>query len=634
MRNLRAIYVALLAMLALLPLEALACSCWHPDPDEYLSSARLVFKGRVLSVNADDAAQRALPAGAAGVTIRGPQSSMQARFHIEKLWKGSAPDEVDVSYVESDGANCGWSFKVAQEVTVFAGSSVSGVYGTNMCLMIPFASYTGQGDTRYTDALTAYRARLDGLDQRLLKNPVDREALAERAQLFVRYGDFAEADEAFGKLMAIVPRDVSAIVGRANARYQTEQFEGALADFDLALSLKPGDAQAQHGRTLTLVKMGKPQRLGPKDRDFTGFDSGYAKRYSFAGLDLRGASFKGAQLNSVDFTGADLRGADFSDANFHTVNFNDAKLERAKFDGLKGSYKSTFRGATAQLASFRKANLFHVSFEDAVLVKADFEGAKLESTSLRGAAIRGANFKGASMLLSDLTKVNFHGEDLSGVDLRGAKLNGAALRRVSLRGAQVGFYPMSEIGDWRGVDLSTADLTNVKWSAIMVDCRTKFPSHLNVETLPLLPLWRDCDGEPPMTALPASYERQRGPRLQSVDAKGSQLAKRDLSGFGFWRTNLDGSDLRGANLTNADIQGGTYGGTRFDGAILKNALVIGVDFKGASLAGADLSGARLDRADMSQANLEGVIVRDTCFLANTKWPDGFDAIAAGAKLCK
>ena len=63
-------------------------------------------------------------------------------------------------------------------------------------------------------------------------------------------------------------------------------------------------------------------------------------------------------------------------------------------------------------------------------------------------------------------------------------------------------------------------------------------------------------------------------------------------------------------------------------------LNFGVDFKGASLAGADLSGARLDRADMSQANLEGVIVRDTCFLANTKWPDGFDAIGAGAKLCK
>jgi len=149
-----------------------------------------------------------LPAGAGGVTIRGPQSGMRARFQIDKLWKGTAPEEVDVTYTASDGANCGWSFKVGEEVTVFAGSSAPGLYSTSMCMMIPFASYTGQGDTRYTNALTAYRARLDGLDQRLLRNPSDRDALQERAQLLVRYKDFAAAEEAYGKLMALVPRDL------------------------------------------------------------------------------------------------------------------------------------------------------------------------------------------------------------------------------------------------------------------------------------------------------------------------------------------------------------------------------------------------------------------------------------------
>lgn len=560
---------------------------------------------------------------------------MRAKLRIDKLWKGAATGEVDISYTASDGANCGWSFRVGQEVTVFASSSAPGVYSTSMCLMIPFASYTGLGDTRYTAALTAYRAKLDELDQRLLKNPADSEALTKLAQLFFRYKDFADAEEAFSKLMALVPRDITAILGRANARYQTQQFEGALADYDLALSLKPDDAQAQRGHSRTLVKLGRLQQLGPKDRDFTGFDSRDGKRHSFAGLDLRGASFKGANLSGEDFTGADLRGADFSEARFHTVNFNGAKLERAKFDGLKSGYNSSFKGAAAQFASFRKANLFHASFEDAVLVKADFEGARLESTSWRRAEVRGARFKGAYMLLADLTEVRWNGEDLSGTDLRGAKLNGAVLRGVSLRGAQVGFSPgMEEMGDWRGVDFATADLTDIKWGAVMIDCRTKLPSHLKVETLPLLPLWRDCDGEPPVTALPAGYERQRGPKLRGVDAKGSQLAKRDLSGYAFWSSNLDGSDLRSANLTNADIQNGTYDGTRFDGAILKNALVIGANFKGASFIGADLSGARLDRADMSQANLAGAILRDTCFSEKTKWPDGFDAIAAGAKLCK
>jgi uncharacterized protein YjbI with pentapeptide repeats len=614
MSNFLAFYCGLFAALVLLPLQALACSCLHPEPHEYLASATLVFRGKVLSVDAVSATGVVLP------------SSMRARFQIDKLWKGTAREEVDVTYTASDGANCGWSFKVDEEVTVFAGSSAPGAYGTSMCMMIPFDSYTGQGDTSYANALTAYRARLDGLDQRLLRNPSDRDALQERAQFLVRYKEFAAAEEAYGKLMALVPRDLTAIIGRANARYQTAQFEAALSDYDLALSLAPADVQAQRGRTLTIVKLGKPQQLGPKDRDFTGLNSGA----SFAGLDLRGASFKGANLSGADFTGADLRGADFSDAYFHTVNFNGAKLERARFDGLKSGYNSTFKGAAAQFASFRKANLFHASFENAVLVKADFEGARLVSTTWRRAEVRGANFKSAYMLLADLTEVHWNGEDLSGTDLRGAKLNGAALRWVSLKGAQVGSSKgTQQMGDWRGVDMATADMTDVKWGAIMIDCRTTFPTHVKVETLPLLPLWRDCDGEPPITALPAGYEFQRGPKLQGVDAKGSQLARRDLSGFGFWSTNLDASDLRGANLTNADIQGGSYDGARFDGAILKNAQVSDASFKGASFIGADLSGARLDNV-----NLEGAILQDTCFREDTKWPAGFDATAAGAKLCR
>lgn len=612
MRNFRPFYAALFAALVLSPLQALACSCWHPEPDEYLASARLIFTGRVLSENSGSAPGR------------------RARFQIDKLWKGAAPGEVDISYTASDGRNCGWNFKVGQEVTVFAASWSPGVYSTDMCLMIPFDAYTGQGDTRYMNALTSYRAKLDGLDRRLAKNPADPEALAERAHLFFRYKDFADAEEAFGKVMAVAPRDVPALVGRANARYQTAQFEGALVDYDLALSLQPNDTQAQRGRTLSLVKLDRPQQLGPKDRDFAGFDSGHEKRYSFAGMDLRGASFKGARLGRVDFTGADLRGADFSGADISQVNFNGARLERARFDGLKRSFGPTFKGAAAQFASFRKASLRDVNFEDAVLVKADFEGARLDRASLKRAAVRGANFKGTSMGEADLTEVDWNGEDLSGADLRVAKLNGAVLRRVSLKGAQVGYSRGSGvIGDWRGADLATADLTDVQWGAIMIDCRTKLPAHLKVETLPLLPLWRDCDGEPPMTALPAGYEFQRGPKLEGVDAKGSRLAKRDLSGFAFWRVQLDGSDLRGANLTNADIQGGSYEGVRLDGAILKNASVSRASFKGASFVGADFSGARLE-----DVNLEGAILRDACFREDTNWPKGFDATAAGARLCR
>lgn len=625
-----------LAALAYLPLQAIACSCWHPEPEEYLASARLVFKGKVISVDSGNLALGALPPGAGGVTIRGPQSGMRARFKIDKLWKGNATEEVDVSYTASDGANCGWSFKVGQDVTVFAGASAPGIYSTSMCMMIPFASYTGQGDTRYTNALTAYRARLDGLNQKLLGDPSDVRALRDRAMLFAQYKDFAEADSAYGQVLEVSPRDLPAVLGRANARYETMQYDGALSDFNLALAIQLRHPEAQRGRTMTLVKMGRSEQLGVLDRDFSGFDSGYTQRVSFAGLDLRGANFKGAKLSRVDFSGADLRGADFSEANMHTVNFTDARLERARFDRLKSGYSTSFKGATAQFASFKKANLFTAKFDDAVLVKADFDGAKLESVPFKGASLRGATFRGASLLLADLTGVEWNGQDLSGSDLRGAKLNGAILRGVSLRGAQLGYIDagVPNVGDWRGADLSSADISDAKWGAVLTDCRTKFPAHVLPEKLPLLPLWGGCSGPAPATTLKAGYERQRGPRLDDLQAPGSQLANRNFSGFGFWKINFDGSDFSGANLSKADFQGGSYETTRFDGALLKEALLLGIDFKGASFSGADLSGARLDRADMSRANLDAVVLRDSCFTATTKWPEGFDALAAGAKVCR
>ena len=58
------------------------------------------------------------------------------------------------------------------------------------------------------------------------------------------------------------------------------------------------------------------------------------------------------------------------------------------------------------------------------------------------------------------------------------------------------------------------------------------------------------------------------------------------------------------------------------GADLRRAALSGTD-----LHGADLSGAALCWADLRWADLNGVT-----YDADTKWPDGFDPIAAGAIL--
>ena len=75
---------------------------------------------------------------------------------------------------------------------------------------------------------------------------------------------------------------------------------------------------------------------------------------------------------------------------------------------------------------------------------------------------------------------------------------------------------------------------------------------------------------------------------------------------------LSGADLRGFNLSE-------------------------VNFCGANLRGANLSGANLYRADLIQADLTGANLTGThlsgaLFDENTKWPDGFDPMRAGAHM--
>ena len=53
----------------------------------------------------------------------------------------------------------------------------------------------------------------------------------------------------------------------------------------------------------------------------------------------------------------------------------------------------------------------------------------------------------------------------------------------------------------------------------------------------------------------------------------------------------------------------------------------GADLRGANLSRADLSEANLSEANLSRANLS-----DAKYSANTKWPVGFDPVAAGAVL--
>ena len=134
--------------------------------------------------------------------------------------------------------------------------------------------------------------------------------------------------------------------------------------------------------------------------------------------------------------------------------------------------------------------------------------------------------------------------------------------------------------------------------------------------------------------------------LSEADLSGADLSWANLSGAKLCGADLRGADLRGAGLMLADLrgvklEGANLRGTELHEADLRGAHLRGVDLHGDMLAGAklrvaDLSGANLSEAtlswaDLSWANLEGANLREAIYDNATKWPDGFDPVAAGAR---
>ena len=58
----------------------------------------------------------------------------------------------------------------------------------------------------------------------------------------------------------------------------------------------------------------------------------------------------------------------------------------------------------------------------------------------------------------------------------------------------------------------------------------------------------------------------------------------------------------------------------------------GANLSGADLRGANMTGADLRKANLSNANLNGADLRRAEYNSETKWPEGFDPVAAGAVL--
>lgn len=186
----------------------------------------------------------------------------------------------------------------------------------------------------------------------------------------------------------------------------------------------------------------------------------------FSGAHLAGTKFKGAILIGAKFTGANLTGADLSDADLSGVDLNVADLRHAKLSNAildRVTVVGTiFRSGNRRddNAMFRSAILTNVVFDSEIklvgigFINADLSGSKFVGVDLHQADLRGAT----------LSETDFSGADLTGANLRSVNLKTAIIdSRTQFRGADLSRADLSDKDapdcNFRGVDFEHANLS-------------------------------------------------------------------------------------------------------------------------------------------------------------------------------
>jgi hypothetical protein len=153
----------------------------------------------------------------------------------------------------------------------------------------------------------------------------------------------------------------------------------------------------------------------------------------------------------------------------------------------------------------------------------------------------------------------------------------------------------------------------------------------------------------PIMELLTTYVREYSPAEEVVRAAINVLRRRRLAYDKHQAMDLD---LSGADLSEITTQDLHLAGARLTGARLRGAILVGADFRRANLIGAQMESAVLFDAKLNRARLQSAVLRgahvegadlrkanlyntdldgvryDTC----TRWPKGFDFVAAGAIL--
>lgn len=325
-------------------------------------------------------------------------------------------------------------------------------------------------------------------------------------------------------------------------------------------------------------------------KDFSGqrialaIKDGKQDRNTWRGKNLKNSNF--SEIiggGSTDFSFSDLTGANFS-WSWPASSFYAAVLDSANFS-YANLGNGNFTSITAKAADFSGAVLERTQFAKASLERAKFNGARMTYASFTEVKAAGADFSDARMMATELLQSDFSGAIFRGADLRHASTqqgdlyasysrsrNETPSQPVLFRNADFSKARL-ESANVSGGDFTGAKLSGTKLSLARYDCKTIWPEGFDPAPQGALLIGGACEGKT-VTA----------PAIAKLDLKGARLS--------------------GAVLGSID------------------------------LSGKDLSRAKIESTDFSQSKLNKTIMTMAVFDCDTKWPEGFDPLTAGAVLSK
>jgi uncharacterized protein YjbI with pentapeptide repeats len=166
----------------------------------------------------------------------------------------------------------------------------------------------------------------------------------------------------------------------------------------------------------------------------------------------------------------------------------------------------------------------------------------------------------------------------------------------------------------RGADLAGIDLGHPAWTP-----PDNIATFVNLGGADL----RDTN----LTGANLSFVDLGGANLNGANLSSANLKRANLGHTNLSETDLSGANLETANLEYANLRKADLTGARLDTSYLNSAQLDGTILRGVILTQASLEGTDLRNTDLKDVNMYAVYYNDS-----TKWPSGFDPVAAGATL--